>query len=61
MHDVAQASRPYPDKECDVIVESNGMSKGLRRSLAQSTLGDKDQGTGVMDFVILDDLERRLP
>jgi hypothetical protein len=56
MHDVTQASRPYPDKELDVIVESNGMSKGLRRSLAQSTLGDKDQGTGVMDFVILDDL-----
>ena len=44
MQAIARANRVYPGKECGVIVDYNGMLRGLREALAQYALGDEDQG-----------------
>jgi type I restriction enzyme R subunit len=44
MQAIARASRVYPGKECGVIVDYNGMLKGLRAALAQFAVGDDGDG-----------------
>jgi len=44
MQAIARANRIYPGKECGVIVDYNGMLRGLRQALAQYALGDEDDG-----------------
>ena len=46
MQAIARANRVYPGKDCGVIVDYNGMLKSLREALAQSALGDEEDGDG---------------
>src|SRR5437763_17219491 len=46
MQAIARANRVYPGKTEGVLVDYNGMLKGLRAALAQYALGDADGGTG---------------
>jgi type I restriction enzyme R subunit len=50
MQAIARANRVYPDKDCGVIVDYNGMLKSLREALAQYALGD-DNETGGEEIV----------
>jgi type I restriction enzyme R subunit len=43
MQAIARANRVYPGKDCGVIVDYNGMLKGLRAALAQYALGDEEE------------------
>ena len=51
MQAIARANRVYPDKDCGVIVDYNGMLKSLREALAQYALGDEDDGGDGGDIV----------
>jgi type I restriction enzyme R subunit len=51
MQAIARANRVFPDKDCGVIVDYNGMLKSLREALAQYALGDGDDGNGAGDVV----------
>jgi len=44
MQAIARANRVFPGKECGVIVDYNGMLKGLRAALAQFAVGDDGDG-----------------
>lgn len=46
MQAIARANRIYPGKECGVIVDYNGMLKGLRAALALYAGGDDGSGPG---------------
>jgi len=46
MQAIARANRVFPDKDCGVIVDYNGMLKSLREALAQYALGDDEDGDG---------------
>jgi len=46
MQAIARANRIYPGKSEGVIVDYNGVLKGLREALAQYALGDDDGGNG---------------
>ncbi len=46
MQAIARANRVYPGKECGVIVDYNGMLKGLRAALAQFAVGEDGEGEG---------------
>ena len=46
MQAIARANRVYPGKECGVIVDYNGVLRGLREALAQYALGDGQTGSG---------------
>jgi type I restriction enzyme R subunit len=43
MQAIARANRVFPDKDCGVIVDYNGMLKSLREALAQYALGDEKE------------------
>jgi hypothetical protein len=45
MQAIARANRIYPGKECGVIVDYNGMLRGLHEALAQYALGDEEDST----------------
>lgn len=44
MQAIARANRVYPDKDCGLIVDYNGMLRSLREALAQYALGDESGG-----------------
>ena len=44
MQAIARANRVYPDKDCGLIVDYNGLLKRLREALAQYALGDGGGG-----------------
>jgi len=50
MQAIARANRVFPDKECGVIVDYNGMLKSLREALAQYAVGE-EEGDGGDDIV----------
>jgi type I restriction enzyme R subunit len=43
MQAIARANRVYPGKEFGLIVDYNGMLKGLRQALAQYAIGDEEE------------------
>jgi type I restriction enzyme R subunit len=51
MQAIARANRVYPDKDCGVIVDYNGMLKSLREALAQYALGDDGDSGDAGDIV----------
>ena len=51
MQAIARANRVFPEKDCGVIVDYNGMLKSLREALAQYALGDEDDGGGAGGIV----------
>jgi type I restriction enzyme R subunit len=51
MQAIARANRVFPGKDCGVIVDYNGMLKGLREALAQYALGDGNDGGEASDAV----------
>ncbi|WP_295449983.1 type I restriction enzyme endonuclease domain-containing protein [uncultured Thiodictyon sp.] len=56
MQAIARANRIYPGKECGVIVDYNGVLKGLREALAQFALGDADGATVADTVAPIEDL-----
>ena len=51
MQAIARANRRFPDKDFGLIVDYNGMLKGLRKALAQYALGDDAEGEGEGEII----------
>jgi type I site-specific restriction-modification system R (restriction) subunit len=62
MQAIARANRRYADKTCGVIVDYNGMLRGLREALAQYALGDEpdDGGDGEEIVAPIEELVKAL-
>ena len=60
MQAIARANRRFPGKDFGLIVDYNGMLKGLREALAQYALGDDAEGEGEGEGEIIAPIEERV-